>query len=355
MDSPVESAPPLTPATRRVQQPTATAQTAPQHAPAAAGRPPVRAWLQPAVIALVVVAAFIGCYVGLQRDPRPHRVPIAVSGQALATDLGRTLGAGVEVRPAPDAAAARHALERHDVSAAVSTTSDGLLRLELAGADGLSTTTAVRNLVGAYAGGAGLQVTTEDVVPLVRFDARGLAGFYMAFGVTLAGFVLAQNTLGLSKLLRLRHRFWLIAGTSAAIGVVAGTIAGPVLHAVPAPFAPLALTLTLLSAAAAFATKLLGTYLGPVGIPVATLLLLTLGNATSGATTGADLLPTAARAVSALLPPGAAVRAITDLSYFHGAHAVGPLATLAAWAVIAALLVALRSRAWVGRGSAKAT
>ncbi|MFD4721381.1 hypothetical protein ACFWOY_26135 [Streptomyces sp. NPDC058423] len=334
----------LEPTPQREQQPTPTARLPRPGTQAATARPPVRAWLQPAVIALVVVAAFIGCYVGLQRDPRPHQVPIAVSGQALSVEVGHALGDSVEVHPAADAAAARQALERHDVSAALSTTEDGRLHLQVAGADGLSTTTAVKNLVNAYAAGADRQVTMEDVVPLVRFDARGLAGFYIAFGVTLAGFVLAQNALGLTKLLHLRHRFWLIAGTSAAIGLVATAIAGPVLHAVPAPFVPLAFTLTLLSAAAAFATKLLGTYLGPVGIPVATLLLLTVGNATSGATTGADLLPTAARAVSALLPPGAAVRAITDLSYFHGAHAAGPLATLAAWAVIAALLVAHRSR-----------
>ncbi|MFD8192529.1 hypothetical protein [Streptomyces wuyuanensis] len=345
MDSTVETA------SQRERDAHATPQLAAPRTPA---RPPVRAWLQPALIALVVVAAFIGCYVGLQRDPHPHRVPIAVSGQALASDVGQAMGDSVEVRPVADGAAGRQALERHDVSAALSTGSDGRLHLDVAGADGLSTTAAVKDLVSAYAGGAGLQLTTDDIVPLVRYDARGLAGFYIAFGVSLAGFVLAQNALGLAKLLHLRHRFWLITGTSAAIGVVAATIAGPVLHAVPAPFVPLAFTLTLLSAAAAFATKLLGTYLGPVGIPVATLLLLTVGNATSGATTGADLLPTAARAVSGLLPPGAAVRAITDLSYFHGAHAAGPLVTLAAWAVIAALLIAYRTRSRRVSGTAPA-
>lgn len=146
--------------------------------------------------------------------------------------------------------------------------------------------------------------------------ARGLAGFYVAFGVTLAGFVLASNVLGLAKLLHLRHRFWLLGGASAAIGTLAAIIAGPLLGAVPAPVIFLALTLTLLAAAAAFTTKLLGAYLGPVGLPIATLVLLTVGNATSGAVIGADLLPSAARAVSALLPPGAAVRAIRSLSYF---------------------------------------
>lgn len=48
---------------------------------------------------------------------------------------------------------------------------------------------------------------------------------------------------------------------------------------------------------------MLATYVGPLGIPLATLLLLTVGNSTSGATVGADLMPSGARTVSALLPP----------------------------------------------------
>ncbi|WP_030177152.1 hypothetical protein [Streptomyces sp. NRRL S-813] len=307
-------------------------------------RPPVKAWLQPTLIALIVVAAFITCYVGLQRNPLPHHIPIAVTAPDLPGEIRQALGGSVEVHAAADVDAAHRALEHRDVVAALSSDGPGRLSLELAGANGTSITSAVKTLVGAYAHGAGMHVTTKDVVPLARFDARGLAGFYMAFGVTLAGFVLGSNALGLSGLLRLRHRFVLLSGASLAIGAVAAVIGGPVLGAVPAPVAPLILALTLLAAAAAFTTKLLGTHFGPVGIPVATLLLLTVGNATSGATIGADLLPSAARAVSALLPPGAAVRVITDLSYFDGAHAARPVGTLALWAVGAALLLGLRGR-----------
>jgi hypothetical protein len=134
-----------------------------------------------------------------------------------------------------------------------------------------------------------------------------------------------------------------MAGFAAVAGTVAAVLAGPVLGAVPAPFFPLAVTLALLTAAAAFTTKLLGTFFGSVGIPLATLLLLTVGNSTSGASIGADLLPGAARFISGLLPPGAAVRAITDLSYFDGAHALIPVLTLSAWAAGPALLVWVRS------------
>lgn len=315
-------------------------------------RPPVRAWLQPAVIALIVATAFIGCYVGFQRNPEPHQIPVAVTGVNLPVRVTEALGEGVEVHPVADITTARDMVKQRDVVAALTTAGKGKLRLEVAGADGASTVAAVKGLVGAYAHGADKEVVVQDVVPLARYDARGLSGFYMAFGVTLAGFVLASNVLGLAPLLRLRHRFWLMAGASVAIGAVAAVIAGPVMGAVPAPLFPLIVTLSLLAGAASFTTKLLGTYFGPVGIPLATLTLLTVGNSTSGAAIGADLLPSVARTISPLLPPGAAVRAITNLSYFDGAHATGPVVTLALWAVIAGFLVWIRPRVALRRPEA---
>ncbi|WP_344573117.1 hypothetical protein [Streptomyces lunalinharesii] len=306
-------------------------------------KPPVRAWLQPSLIALVVVAAFIGCYVGIARAAKPHRLPIAVVDSRLSAQIQQALGDSVAVHTEPDAAAADHALRHRDVVAVLTPLGADALHLEVAGANGLSTTTAAQNLVSAYAHGADKTVTMHDGVPLTRYDSRGLAGFYVAFGVTLSGFVLAQNILGLARTLHLRHRFTVMAAFAATAGVVGAVLAGPVLGAVPAPFAPLAVTLALLAGAAAFTTKLLGTFFGSVGIPISILLLLTVGNSTSGASIGADLLPGAARVLSDLLPPGAAVRAITDLSYFHGAHATVPLLTLAAWAVGPALLTWARS------------
>ncbi|MFE6760615.1 hypothetical protein ACFVDQ_44720 [Streptomyces sp. NPDC057684] len=309
-----------------------------------ARRPPVKVWLQPVLISLAVVAAFVACYVGLQRDPQPHQVPIAVTGPSLPGEMQQAMGDAVEVHPAADAATARHALERHDVVAVLGSAASGHLKLEIAGAAGASTTSAVGTLVDAYARGAGAHVTTVDVVPLAKHDARGLAGFYLAFGVSLAGFVLGSNVLGLAGVMRLRHRLLLLIGASAAIGAVGAFLVGPVLGAAPAPLLPLVLVLALLAVATAFTTKLLGALLGPVGLPVTTLLLLTVGNATSGAVIGADLLPAGARAVSALLPPGAAVRGIADLSYYSGSHLAGPVITLAAWAVVAGTLLSLRPR-----------
>ncbi|MGW3127991.1 hypothetical protein [Streptomyces sp. NPDC001123] len=313
-------------------------------------RRPVRVWLQPFLIGLVIVSAFVSCYVGLMRDPQPHRIPVAVTGAKLADEVQQALGDSVDVRRAHSAAEARDALRHRDVVAVLGSGPHAphaphakSLELDVASANGLSTTTAVTKLATAYAHGADRHLSVSDIVPLDRYDARGLAGFYVSFGVTLSGFALAQNVVGLSGLLRLRHRFTLMAAFAAASGLVAAALAGPVLGAVPAPYLPLAFVLALLAAAAAFATKMLATYIGPLGIPLATLLLLTVGNSTSGATIGTNLMPGAARPLSELLPPGAAVRAIADLSYFRGSHVLGPLATLVLWAAGSAVLLAFRT------------
>jgi hypothetical protein len=281
--------------------------------------------------------------VGFARAAKPHQLPVAVVGTHLSTQIQQALGDSIAVHPEPNAAAADHALTHRDVIAVLTTNGAAGLSLDVAGANGLSTTSAAESLVNAYAHGADKTVTVHDTVPLAHYDSRGLAGFYVAFGVTLSGFVLAQNILALSKSLHLRHRFTVMATFAAIAGIIGATLASPALGAVPAPFIPLAATLALLAAAAAFTTKLLGTFFGSVGVPLATLLLLTVGNSTSGASIGADLLPGAARFFSDILPPGAAVRAITDLSYFNGAHAAVPLLTLVAWAAGPALLVWARS------------
>lgn len=256
------------------------------------------------MIGLVIVSAFVSCYVGLMRDPQPHRIPVAVTGPQLANKVQQALGDSIDVRRADSTTEALDALRHRDIVAVLGTSPHGKdLKLDVASANGLSTTTAVTKLVTAYAHGADQHLSVSDIVPLDRYDARGLAGFYVSFGVTLSGFALAQNVVGLSSLLHLRHRFTLMAVFAAASGLVAAAIAGPVLGAIPAPYLPLAFVLALLAAAAAFTTKMLATYVGPLGIPLATLLLLTVGNSTSGATIGTDLMPSGARTVSALLPP----------------------------------------------------
>ncbi|MFG3554561.1 hypothetical protein ACGGAQ_09235 [Micromonospora sp. NPDC047557] len=303
-----------------------------------------RAWLSLVITGLIIGTAFIAVYVGLQRDPEPSRLPIAVVGEQLATSAHAGLGDAVAVTPVTSVDDGAALVHDGDAVAVLSAASPDSLRLDYAGASGFSESGAARQLVAGLARHAGMTVQENDIVPLASYDSRGLSAFYVVFGVTLSSFVLAQGLTASTAKVRLRHRLYAMGGFAVVIGVVAATVAGPVYGSLTAPFPLLALSLILLSAASAFTTKALGAWLGPIGIALAVLTLTTIGNATSGATIGIDLLPGWAQAISAKLPPGAAVRAVNNFGYFNGSHTLVPLAVLATWFLAGLGLVLLRQR-----------
>jgi hypothetical protein len=314
-------------------------------------RPSPWLWLQPIVVSLVIALAFVGLYLGFARDPVPHGVPVAVVGRGLTAQASSALGSAVQVREVADQAGGDRLLRNADVLG-VLIPEGRTLHLDVAGASGQTTVNALEHAVSAFAVGAKAPLTVSDLVPLSRFDSRGMAGFYVSFGVTVASLALAQNLLAASASLKPRRRFLPALGFNVVVGTAAGAIAGPVYGAIPAPLLPTAAILTLLSTAAVFTALALRKWLGPIGIPLGTLIFVTLGNSTSGGTIGEDLLPAPARAVSPLLPPGAAVRALRYTSYFHGAHLLGPLLALSCWAVLAgALAVAPRRSRRSPRGA----
>ncbi|MFF1634154.1 hypothetical protein [Leifsonia sp. NPDC058248] len=301
-----------------------------------------KAWITLVVTGLVLGAAFIAVYVGLQRSPEPLHLPIAIAGEQLASAAEHDLGGKAAVTEVPSLAEGAKLVRDGDAVAAAGLSAPTTLQVDYAGAKGLSESAAARGLLQGVADHAGLTVSEQDLVPLVKYDGRGLSAFYVVFGVTLSSFVLAQGLTAAAGKIRLRHRLYAIGGFAVVIGLVAATIAGPLLGALTAPWPALALTLSLMSAAVAFTTKALGAWLGGPGISLAVLSLTTVGNAVSGATIGYDILPSWAQAISAVLPPGAAYRAVNHFGYYNGSTAWSSLVVLAIWAAAGFGLVLLR-------------
>ncbi|WP_146758559.1 hypothetical protein [Micromonospora saelicesensis] len=321
--------------------------TSPSDPPTGGASPVVtqrRAWTTLVITGLIIGTAFIALYVGLQRSPQPSQLPIAVASTQLANTAQAGFGNAVAVTEVASVADGEAMVRHGDAVAVLGATSPTTLTLDYAGASGFSESGAARQLAAGLAQKAGATVQENDIVPLATYDSRGLSAFYVVFGVTLSSFVLAQGLTAATAKVRLRHRLYAMGGFAVLIGVIAATVAGPVYGSLTAPFPLLALSLTLLSAASAFTTKALGAWLGPAGIALAVLTLTTIGNATSGATIGVDLLPEWAQAVSGKLPPGAAVRAVNNFGYFDGAHTVAPLVILAVWFLAGLGFVLLRQR-----------
>ena len=289
------------------------------------------------LVGAAVAAAFVGLYVGLQLDPQPHDLPIAVVGSELSDGASAAWGMKVQVVEVDDVGAATQLLEEHKAVAAIAPDAEGRgVELLTAGANGRSAVGAASALVAGLAESVDLPVlSTTDVVPLAKHDSQGLSGFYLVFGVTLAAFILAQIMYSIAGLVRLRWRIVTLVAGAAAIATVAAVLAGPVYGAIPAHVAAVIPVLTLLGVGISASTLAVATLVGPLGNVVSTIAFTTLGNASSGATISAFLMPPAIAAVGATLPPGAAFRIINEASYFGGRDATGSVLVLIAWVVVA--------------------
>lgn len=320
--------------------------------PAATSRPPtppllprriaVRVLLTQSMLAAVVGLTFLMCYAGLQKDPQPHQLPVAVSDEQTAMVAQQLLGDRVAVRAVASAAAAEAAVLDREQVAGMALNRNRQLTLYVAGPNGLAENGAAEQMARAISQQERLGLQVVDVRPLLPFDPRGLASFYIALGGTVASFILAQAMFAVRMLIRVRTQLVTLSAFAIVTGLALALLSGPLLHVTPIPWLLLAPVLALLSVAVSFGTRALIAWFGSIGITVATLMMTAVGLSTSGGIIGVDLLPAPLARIGAVLPPGAAIRAIVAIAYFDGQKSAAPLLVLAIWAALGLGFVALR-------------
>ncbi|MGY0055714.1 ABC transporter permease [Streptomyces sp. LZ34] len=291
-----------------------------------------KAMLVPVVTALAIGTVFVAVYLAAFHAPSMRHQPLGIAAPdkvAAHAELALNNAApdAYTFYRYPDAEAARQAVTHDQVPAALVADGRGT-RVLVAGAQGPST---VSSLATAMTTAVGKPVPVQDVLPLAAGDSRGLSVFYAAFGVVLAGFLFAMSSYQIAPRLRLAVRVTSMLVFSAASGVMVALIAHTALSALPASFAVVAVVVGLLAWASAAAAGLLLRLFGPLGMPVASVVLLILGNATSGGVLPATFLPAWLSPLASFMPPAAAVRGLRGASYFHDAHLTGAMLTLAAW------------------------
>ncbi|MEV7320830.1 ABC transporter permease [Streptomyces sp. NPDC093970] len=291
-----------------------------------------KAVVVPVLTALVIGTVFVAVYLAAFHAPSARHQPVGIAASdklAAHTELALNNAApdGYTFYRYADASAARRAVTHDQVPAALVSDDRGT-RLLVAGAEGPST---VSSLATALTTAVGKPLPVKDVQPLVAGDARGLSVFYAAFGVVLAGFLFAVSSYQIAPRLRLAVRVASMLVFAAASGLMVALIGHTALSALPAPFAVVALVVGLLAWAAAAAAGVLLRVFGPLGMPVSSVVLLILGNATSGGILPTTFLPAWLSPLASVLPPAAAVRGLRGAAYFHDAHLTGAVVTLAAW------------------------
>ncbi|MGW7468038.1 DUF3533 domain-containing protein [Streptomyces xantholiticus] len=309
---------------------------------------------------LALQLGFITSYIGAFHQPKPHRIPLAVTSpdtqvadEALYR-LARLPGDPLEPRTVADETAARRQITEREVDGALVMDPRGTTdRLLVAGGGGGALRQAITEVVTKVEKSQNRTVRVVDVVPGAVGDARGLSSFYLVVGWCVGGYLCAA-ILAISAGARPANaarafiRLGVLLLYSITAGLLGTVIAGPVLDALPGSVRALWGLGTLLVFAVGAITLALQGLAGVIGIGLAILLVVVLGNPSAGGAYPYPLLPSFWRAIGPALPPGAGTYAARSIAYFRGNGAGGPMVVLAAWAVGGAVITfacaALRRR-----------
>lgn len=292
------------------------------------------------VIALtVVLVAFAWPPSGLA----PRDLPIAVAGppsaaQQVATGLERALGPGaLDVSTVPSRSAAVAAIDDREVYGAVAMTARGPEMLVASGA-GPVVAQSLAQVETQLAQRTGTAPKVTDVVPLPPGDPHGAVfaagAFPLALGGLVAGVVVAFAVSGR------RRRALAVLGVALGAGLALAGVQQYWLDALAGSYWTNAGVYALAIGAIGAAVLGLHHVLGRLGVGLAAVTILLLGNPLSGITSAPELLPPGWSELGRLLPPGAAGTALRSTAYFGGAGAMAPVLVLAAWLVVGLALLA---------------
>ncbi|GAA3795506.1 hypothetical protein [Streptomyces chiangmaiensis] len=121
--------------------------------------------------------------------------------------------------------------------------------------------------------------------------------------------------------------FAVVGGSATAL------IAGTIFDAIPGSFLALVGVITLMAGAVAAGTVLLIRVFGPIGVPLGSIFMLVMGNATSGGVLPPSFLPGWLQPLASVMPAGVGVRAINGLAYFHDDGVGSAVVILCCWIV----------------------
>ena len=315
--------------------------------------PALRALVVPIVAGAVVAATIVWLFAAALHDPQAHDLkvglvaPAAVAQKVIGGLAQNAPGAFVVTGYASADEATQAIAKREIVGAFV--VGAGQPTILVAGAAGDATKAAVSGAFGGIAQALEQQAVIQDARPLPAGDPRGLVPFFLVLGVVISGllyqvfaFVLGgpgpASQRGLGALLA----FAVADGLAAAVAV--GLVIG-----FDSSFWLLWVVCGLIALAVATSIAACQHVLGMAGTGLGALVVVLIGDASSGGIAGPDFLPDAFRAISSLLPPGAGVQMVRSTLYFDGAALAWPAAVLLGWTVVA-LAVAWTWQAWTTRG-----
>ncbi|MDJ1133284.1 DUF3533 domain-containing protein [Streptomyces iconiensis] len=315
----------------------------------------VRGTLTPGAVVLVVGVlcvqlGFLLSYIGAFHHPDPQRIPVAVVAPEQAADkLDALPGRPIETTVVKNEKAARDRIMERDAEGAYLMDPRGKQDTVLvASGGGGSQADAVRKTGEKAAAQEGRQAKVEDIASSGDEDFNSLTAFYLIVGWLVGGYLMA-SLLGITdgtRPSRPGHAVLRLAGVavySVLSGLGGAIIVDPALHALPGHFAALWWLGALLVFGTAAFTMALQAFFGVVGIGLAVVVFVVLGNPSAGGAFQRYMIPPFWRAIGDWIPTGAGTTAVRNIVYFSGNALATPLVVLAAWAVAGVVLLLLGS------------
>jgi hypothetical protein len=305
-----------------------------------------------AVGLIVVVAAFFSSYASALGKPSARHLPVAVTAPPAV--IGKlTASPALTVRAVPDLASARRLVEDRAVYGALALPRTGPITLLVANGGGHAVAVILRQLGQQIARARGTQLTTYDVAPASSNDPNGTVEFYciafLMLGAALGASVLSRIMGPVRRLPDALRRLGWISLYAGLLSLVVTFLADVVFGALIGHFALLFLTLWLFVAAVCLAVTGTASRAGMAASLALILVLIALGNPSSGGPVPRPLLNGFYSRLNPVLPQGAALSALRGVQYF-GNHGISPaLLCLAIWAAAGIALLAAAALGWPGR------
>lgn len=288
-------------------------------------------------MSLALLLSFMWAFVAAYHQPQPHDLPLGVvapptQAAQIQAVLAVHANSVMHVERYSSAADAIADVSRDSLSGAL-VVGPGRALVVVASAGGEPAKMVIVSALTAVAEQAHLPVTVRDVRPLPPHDPQGISAFFVVFGLVLASFLYAAVLYALGRSLPLRVRLGALALYAVLAGLATGLIVDPLLGALTGHFWQVALLTALLALAVSAVTGALAQLLGPPGVGVASLLLIILGNSSSGGPVPYRFLPDGFRQISQFFPSGAAVTGVRHTVYFAGESMTQPVLVLGCWAL----------------------
>ena len=291
---------------------------------------------------LMLAFALVGSNVAANHAPEPHQLPFGVIGTpsvvgAEADSLGHSAPGAFQIHAYSSLAAAKAAILNREVYGALRPGPNPLLLVASAASPAVATL--LQHIFTAAAKGQGEMLVVGDLVPLPSSDSRGATTFAMIISLLVIAIVGSAVIYLLGRHRSPAVRLWVMVAFAVGAGLVAALVTNVVVGAFHGHFLAVwgIATLFLLAVGLPIAAFLV--LVGVAGIAMGALIFLVIGNPASGGSSAPVLLPTFWRALSQLLPPGAAITAIRDVVYFHGHGITHALLVLGIYALLGALVV----------------